>query len=88
MGRSVDWRWGGLGRAALCQGLYGGFQQVREAVAALRRAVDPNVLMFNTRSGLTAKWQVYPEAAADRPIVEAFRLWALAKMAPMRDYAL
>lgn len=42
--------------AALYPGLQGGFQQIREAVAALRRLADPNVLVISTPPGLTAKW--------------------------------
>lgn len=40
----------------LYPGLQGGFQQIREAVAALRRSADPNVLVISTPPGLTAKW--------------------------------
>ncbi len=40
----------------LYPGLQAGFQQVREAVGALRRSVDPNLLVLSTPPGLTAKW--------------------------------
>lgn len=56
---------------ALFPGLQGGFQQIREAVAALRRQSDPNVLTISTSPGLTAKWlapRLYRFAAASPDI--------------------
>lgn len=41
---------------ALYPGLQLGFQQLHEAVSALRRSVDPNLLTISTPPGLTAKW--------------------------------
>lgn len=40
----------------LYPGLQVGFQQIREAVAAMRRTTDPNLLVLSTPPGLTAKW--------------------------------
>lgn len=40
----------------LYPGLATGFQHLQGAVAALRRAADPNLLVVSTPPGLTAKW--------------------------------
>ncbi len=40
----------------LYPGLQSAFQQIGEAVAALRRMADPNILVLSTPPGLTAKW--------------------------------
>ena len=57
---------------ALYPGLQGGFQQIREAVATLRRSLDPNLLTLSTPPGFTAKWlapRLYRFSTA-RPDVE------------------
>lgn len=57
---------------ALYPGLQGGFQQIRDAVGALRRAADPNLLVLSTPPGFTAKWlapRLYRFSSA-RPDVE------------------
>lgn len=41
---------------ALYPGLHDGFQDIHEAVAAVRRSVDPNLLVLSTPPGFTAKW--------------------------------
>lgn len=56
----------------LYPGLQGGFQQIREAVSALRRSEDPNHLVLSTPPGFTAKWlapRLYRFSSA-RPDVE------------------
>lgn len=55
---------------ALFPGLQAGFRQINEALAALGRVLDPNVLVVSTPPGLTAKWLAprlyrYAEAAPD-----------------------
>jgi LysR family glycine cleavage system transcriptional activator len=56
----------------LYPGLQTGFGHIRDAVASLNAAVDPNILVLSTSPGLTAKWlapRLY-RFAADHPDVD------------------